>query len=164
AEFAYNNKQHSATKHTPFYLIYGRHPNITFNYRKSNVEEANKYLKEIKIVQANAKEAIEKSQEQMKKYTDKHRGNLPELKEGDFVLLDSKNLNLAVPTRKLANRYIEPFEIEKQIGVVNYKLKLLEGMNIHPVFYSGLLIPYKEKEYPGRQVYTNLDPELINKE
>ncbi|EJC97333.1 uncharacterized protein FOMMEDRAFT_100036 [Fomitiporia mediterranea MF3/22] len=37
-------------------------------------------------------------------------------------------------------------------------------MNIHPVFYSGLLIPYKEKEYPGRQVHTNPDPELINKE
>ncbi|EJC97340.1 uncharacterized protein FOMMEDRAFT_100010, partial [Fomitiporia mediterranea MF3/22] len=155
---------HSTTKHTPFYLIYGRHSNMTFNYRKSNVEEADKYLKEIKIVQANAKEVIEKSQEQMKKYTNKHRGNLPELKEGDFVLLDSKNLNLVVLTRKLANRYIGLFEIEKQIGVVNYKLKLPEGINIYPVFYSGLIIPYKEKEYLGRQVYTNLDPELINKE
>ncbi|KXN86673.1 hypothetical protein AN958_09811, partial [Leucoagaricus sp. SymC.cos] len=26
AEFHYNDKQHSATHHSPFYLNYGRHP------------------------------------------------------------------------------------------------------------------------------------------
>ena len=100
----------------------------------------------------------------MKEYADKHRTRLPELKVGDEVLLDSRNLNLQIPTRKLADRNIGPFKIVKQHGPVNYELELPDTMKIHPVFHSGLLIPFKKQDYPGRKSLNRPDPEVIDGE
>ena len=36
-----------------------------------------------------------------------------------------------------------PFTITKQISPVTYQLQLPAHMNIHPVFYVDLLMPYK---------------------
>ena len=83
---------------------------------------------------------------------------------GDKVLLDGRNLNLKVPTRKLSDRNFGPFKIVKQHGPVNYELQLPESWKIHPVFHSGLLIPYKEGDYPGRQKINRPDPEVIDGE
>jgi hypothetical protein len=100
----------------------------------------------------------------MKTYADKHRGQLPNFKEGDMVLLDARNLNLQVPTKKLTDKNVGPFKIIKQHGPVNYELELPETMRIHPVFHSGLLILYKEKDYPGRVSLDRPDPEVQNEE
>ena len=100
----------------------------------------------------------------MKHYSDKHRGKMPDYQPGQKVMLDARNLTLLTPSRKLSIKNVGPFEIEEKIGQVNYRLKLLPNLRIHPVFYTGLLIPYREQDYLGRQNITNPQPQIIDRE
>ena len=57
-----------------------------------------------------------------------------------------------------------PFEIINKYGKYNYKLKLPLHMQIHPVFYIGDLMEYKQKDYPTREKLDRPTPEIINEE
>ena len=41
-------------------------------------------------------------------------------------------------------KYNGPFEVVMKIGVVSYKLKLLERLKLHPSFHVSFLKPYHE--------------------
>ena len=68
----------------------------------------------------------------------------PTLKEGGKVYLVRKNIKTKRPSDKLDNRKLGPFRIDKVVRPVNYRLKLLKTMNIHPVFHISLLEPAPE--------------------
>ena len=71
-EFAYNNKIHIATKILPFKVDYGQNPRMRFEgRRKGKYEVAGKFVEKIKKIQEEAKAALGKAQEEMKKFTDK---------------------------------------------------------------------------------------------
>ena len=55
--------------------------------------------------------------------------------------MSRQNLKTKRLCRKLDNLQVGPFEILEEIGKVNYKLKLPQGMRIHPVFHKKLLEP-----------------------
>jgi len=54
------------------------------------------------------------------------------------VYLLRKNIKTQRPSNKLDFKKIKPFKIEEQIRKVNYKLRLSENMQIHPVFYVSV--------------------------
>ena len=164
AQFAHNNRRHSATGESPFYLNFGRHPRVEFAPKQSDTEKATDYTEQLKKIHENAREALEKAREQMKHYEDKHRGQEPDLKVGDRVLLRAENINLLVPTRKLAMRNLGPYEIVEKLGPLNYRLKLPAGLKVYSVFYAGLLKKYETKEYPGRKMETRPAPIIIGDE
>ena len=96
---------------------------------------------------ADAKRCLQAAQQRMKQYADRSRREVF-FAEGDQVLLSTKNLALhkkgdRTSTPKLFPKYIGPFQIEKRVGQVAYKLILAEGMRIHPVFHVSLLKPYR---------------------
>ena len=66
--------------------------------------------------------------------------------KGTWVLLSTKNLTLARPHRKLAERFIGPFQITDLIGNQAYKLELPPQIRVHPVFHVSLLEPYQARE------------------
>jgi len=71
-EFAYNNKIHIATKILPFKVNYGQNPRMRFEgRRKGKYEVAGKFVEKIKKIQEEAKAALGKAQEEMKKFIDK---------------------------------------------------------------------------------------------
>jgi len=71
AEFAYNNKAHSSTKVSPFKVNNSQNPRMGFELRKKGkFEGAEKFAKRMKEVQEEAKAALGKMQEDMRRYAD----------------------------------------------------------------------------------------------
>ena len=74
AEFAVNNKTHTATKVLPFMANYGRELRIGGDIRKKGkVESATEFVEKIKKIHKKAGTALRKMQEKMKQYTDRSR-------------------------------------------------------------------------------------------
>jgi len=120
AEFAYNNKAHSSTKTSPFKTNYGQDPRMGFEVRKKEkYEGAEKFVVKIKEIQEEAKAALEKAQEEMKKYADRKRAEVDEYKVGDLVMLSTKDLKYQMTgrrTEKLTERFVGPYKIKKIIS------------------------------------------------
>jgi len=93
AEFAYNNKVNTSTKVLPFRANSGRDLRIGFEMRKQGRSEgAKKFAERMKRIQEEAQTALKKTQEEMKKQTDRKREEAEEYQVGDLVLLSTKDL------------------------------------------------------------------------
>ena len=74
AEFAVNNKIHTATKVSPFMANYGKELRMGGDIRrKGKVENAMEFVQRMKKIQEEAEAALRKTQEEMKKYADRGR-------------------------------------------------------------------------------------------
>ena len=68
AEFAFNNKVHTATKTLPFQVNYGREPRMGFDIRKKGKnEKVEEFVREMKERHEEVRAALVKSQEEMKR-------------------------------------------------------------------------------------------------
>ena len=93
AEFAYNNKIHTATKTLPFKVNYSQDLRMEFEgRRKGKYEAVGKFMEKIKKIQEEAKAVLGKAQEEMKKFANRRRREEEEYSVGDLVLLSMKDL------------------------------------------------------------------------
>ena len=93
AEFAVNNKVHIATKVLSFIANYGRELRMGGNIRKKGkVESTMEFVERIKKVHEEARVALKKVQEDMKKQTDRERKEMEDWKKRDRVMLSTKDL------------------------------------------------------------------------
>ena len=120
AEFAYNNQAHESTKHSPFFLEYGRHPRagptLTKEFDSVTLDDV---MRDRQEAQEHAKAALTLAAERMKWYYDEKVQSVP-FKVGDKVLLNLKDYQT---TRRALNaRYEGPFEIIEQLSPVTFKL------------------------------------------
>jgi len=147
AEFAVNNKVHTATKVSPFMANYGREMRMDGDIRKKGkVEKAGEFAKRMKRIHEEAGAALKKAQEDMKRQADRGRKETEDWKKGDRVLLSTKDLVFKErPARKLVDRYIGPYTIEEVISTNAVKLRLPTSMRIHPVVNVSRIVRYKEQ-------------------
>ena len=75
-------------------------------------------------IHAAAKCSLEKVANQMKAQYDKKKHPTVEYKVGDKVWLDTTNLHLPHPKKKLADKRTGPFEIIDKKGTSAYTLRL----------------------------------------
>ena len=76
---------------------------------------------------------------QAKSYNSKH---LPrQYNVGDYVYLNSKNIDLTRPSKKLDWKFYEPYMIRDIVGKQAYCLNLPPAIKIHNVFHVSLLEP-----------------------
>src|ERR1700730_6277719 len=65
-----------------------------------------------------------------------------EYSKGDLVWLDTRNLKMDCPSKKLDNKRAGPFTIEEKVGPAGYRLKLPQAWRIYRVFHELLLTLY----------------------
>jgi len=137
AEFAYNNKAHLSIKTSPFKANYRQDPRMGFEVRKKEkYKGAEKFVVKMKEIQEEAKAALGKAQEEMKKYADRKRAEVDEYKVGDLVMLSTKDLKYQMTgrrTEKLMERFVGPYRIKKIILSNAVELELPSTVKIHSV-------------------------------
>ena len=147
AEFVVNNKVHSAMKMSPFMVNYGRELRMGRDIRKKEkVEKATEFIERMKKIQEEAGVALKKAQEEMKRQADRERKENKDWKKGNKVMLSTKDLVFKErPARKLVERYVRPYEIEKVVSTNAVKLQLPSSMRIYLVVNMSQVVRYKEQ-------------------
>jgi len=94
AEFQHNNHIHSTTQQLLFLLDTERLLHIGFELQQnpSGLETVNKFTERIRTAIDEAKSAIHKAQDDMKRYYDQQRTPAPVFKPGDKVFLDASDI------------------------------------------------------------------------
>src|ERR1700726_2275745 len=73
-----------------------------------------------------------------------------EYSKGDLVWLDTQNLKMDHPSKKLDNKHAGPFMIKEKVEPAGYWLKLPWAWRIHQVFNELLLTPYLPPSFPSQ--------------
>ena len=165
AEFSYNNKVHTATKQTPFYVETGKHPRMGFEPIKGQrVEAAEDFAKRMKKVHEETTSALKKAADDMKRYADQRRSNAPEYKKGDMVWLEADNIKQNRPAKKLSDKRLGPYKITKVINPNAYELQLPKSFKIHNRFNVSKLRPYLPSTIPNQRPLPPLPVEVDGEE
>jgi hypothetical protein len=146
AEFAINDAHHEGLGNTPFMLNYGQHPRKpgTHEGMQSKSVAAADFVQRMHDMVKQARSCLANAQQRQKSYADKGAVSLV-FKEGDKVLLSTKNLTLKGPTsRKLWPKWLGPFAVSRAVGSVSYALDLPCTMKVHNVFHVSLLKAYRD--------------------
>ena len=149
AEFAFNNKVHTATKMSPFQANYGREPRIGFDIRKKGKnEKTEEFVKEIKKRHEKARAVLVKLQEEMKRQANRSRKEAEEYRVGNKVLISRKNFSMKLMkrvTKKLIEKFIGPYVVKKVVLENMVELELLASLRIHPVVNVRKIVKYREQ-------------------
>ncbi|SJL19037.1 uncharacterized protein ARMOST_22644 [Armillaria ostoyae] len=167
AAFQHNNRIHSATGKSPFFVNFGRNPRIapdTHTHAALRTPASEEFKATMKLIHDETKAALTKAAEQMKNQYDKKKKVAITYQPGDKVWLDTTNLHLARPKKKLDDKRVGPFTILEKRGLSAYKLKLPLAWKIYPVFNETLLTQYVPPTFPNQQRDPPPPPDLIDNE
>jgi len=120
-------------------LNFGRHPWKEDLMVQMEILQVEEFVKELQKSWGQAMNTMKEAQKKMKKQFDKKRRNTQELKVGNNMWLESKNVHLNRPSKKLDNKRYGLFRISKDIGSGAFELELPEGWMIYNVFNEDLL-------------------------
>jgi len=104
--------------------------------KKGKYEGAEKFVVKMKEIQEEAKAALGKAQEDMKKYANRKRSKVDKYKVGDLVMLSTKDLKYQMVgrrTEKLMKRFVGPYKVQKIVSSNAVKLELPSTVKIHLV-------------------------------
>jgi len=149
AEFAFNNKVHTATKISPFQVNYGKEPRMGFDIRKKGKnEKAEEFAREMKERHEEARVALVRSQEEMKRQADRSRKETEEYRVGDKVLISTKDFSMELmkrATKKLMEKFIGPYVVRKIVSENTVELELPASLRIHLVVNVRRIVKYREQ-------------------
>jgi len=131
----------------------------------SDLETVNEFTERMRMAIEEAKSAICKVQEDMKRYYDRRRTPALVFNPDDKVFLDASDIQTTRPLQKLSYRWLGPFVVERRIGPIAYRLKLPYQMKqLHPVFNIVKLTPAPDDPITGHKTEDHLPPIVIDGE
>jgi len=149
AEFAFNNKVHTATKSSPFQVNYRREPRIGFDIRKKRKnKKAKEFAREIKERHEKVRAALVKFQKEMKRQVDRSRKEAEEYRVGNKVLISMKDFSMKLmkgATKKLTEKFIGPYVVKKIVLENAVELELPASLRIHLVVNVRRIVKYREQ-------------------
>jgi len=104
--------------------------------KKGKYMGAEKFVEKMKKIQEEAKVALGKAQEDIRKYADRKRSDIDEYKVGDLVMLSTKDLKYQMigrRTEKLMERFVGSYKIKEIVSLNVVKLELPSTVKIHLV-------------------------------
>ncbi|KAL5533015.1 hypothetical protein ACEPAF_4789 [Sanghuangporus sanghuang] len=166
AEFAYNNREHSATKLSPFFVNTGMHPlDFTGVGTASSNLSAEEFAKHVKEVHELAQGNLTQANEDMKRFYDRHAGKSITYEAGQKVFLDGRNIKTIRPTKKMDDKWFGPFEVVEKVGASAYRLKLPKTWKkVHPVFNEILLKPAVQPSFESQKKPPPPPPVIIDEQ
>ena len=124
-------------------------PHMGFKMRKKEkFEKVKEFTTRMKEVHKEAEAVLKKSQEEMKKYTDRRRSEVEEYWVGYWVLLSTKDLKYQMKGRwseKLTECFIGPYQVKGIISTNTIELDLPSTIKIYPVVNISRVQRYKDK-------------------
>lgn len=165
AEFAYMNSQHASIGTTPFFLMYGYHPEIRWELEDNSLEgrvpTANERIKMLQIARDDATERLRSARDsQTKQYNKTYKPQ--SYRVGELVMLSTKNLKQKRPSKKLSHKFVGPFKIIDKVGAQAYRLLLPQIYRIHNTFHVSLLELYHLRDCGAASEDFMQAPELID--
>ena len=131
---------------SPFQADSGQDPRIGFELRKKGkYKSAEKFVEKIREVQGEAKAALAKAQEDMKKYADRKRADAIEYRVEDLVLLSTKDLKWQMAGRqseKLTAQFVGPYKVKRIVSANAIELEIPSTIKIHPVVNGSRIRKY----------------------
>ena len=148
AEFAFNNKVHTVTKTSPFQVNYGRELRMGFDIRKKEKnKKAEEFVREMKERHEEARAALVKLQEEIKRQADRSRKEVEEYRVDDKVLISTKDFSTELmkrATKKLMEKFIGLYVVRKIMLENVVELELLVLLRIHLVVNVRRIVKYRE--------------------
>ncbi len=154
AEFALNNHRSSTTRFTPFYMVYGRHPNtpITLTNKVVAVRDdstplsVDAFIRNWHMDLQTAKASMETAQQRQQRYANLHRRDI-HFEPGDYVYIDAHDINIRTKAKKFKQRWIGPHKVTHRTGAVTYRIQLPPNLKrIHPIFHVSKLKAHKTSD------------------
>ena len=147
AEFSYNNSVSTATKMTPFSVVYGQHPrgswpDVRIESPRSPASAV--FANLMKSVHEECRKNLQHTADAMGKYYDRKRLDATDVfKVGDKVMLNGRNLKTRRPSKKLDHKLFGPFKISAMVGTNAAKLDLSAhpSLKVHNTFNVSDLEP-----------------------
>jgi len=131
----------------------------------SNLETVNEFTERMRMAIEEAKSAIHKAQDDMKRYYDCRRTPAPVFNPGNKVFLDVSDIQTTRPSQKLSHQRLGPFVVERRIGPMAYRLKLPHWIKqLHPVFNVVKLTLALDDPIPGWKLTDHPPPIIIDGE
>lgn len=158
-EFAFNNREHSAMKYSPFFLMYRSHPKgLPTAYAYFKVPAVNKWLQIREKAHKEAQSALKYATAQMARRLNQ---NFSPFHKGQKVWLEMTHHEDGYLFRNLAPKRHRPFKIQKVFSKLIYKLALPSNTKIYPVVHASLLTPYHETAQHGRN-FLEPPPDIVD--
>ena len=149
AEFAFNNKVHTAIKTSLFQVNYGREPRMGFDIRKKEKnEKAEEFARKMKERHEKARAVLVKSQDEMKKQADRNRKETEEYRIGDKILISIKDFLMELMKRaikKLIEKFIGLYVVRKIVSENGVELKLPALLKIYLVVNVRRIVKYRKQ-------------------
>ncbi|XP_073780218.1 uncharacterized protein [Danio rerio] len=142
AEYAQNFLRKAATGLTPFQCVLGFQPLLfPWSGETTDLPAVDTWFKRSEEVWNAAHTHLSHAIRRFKEQADRHRRLGPTYSPGQWVWLSARDLRLRLPCKKLSPRYVGPFQIERQISPVSFRLTLPNHYRIFPTFHVSLLKP-----------------------
>ena len=113
--------------------------------KKERYKRAEKFVEKMKEIQGEAKAALVKAQEDIRKYADRKQLDTVEYKVGNLVLLSTKDLKWQMveqQSKKLTEQFVGPCRVKAIISSNAVELDLPTTVKIYPVVNISRICKY----------------------
>ena len=165
AEFVYNSPKSVTTGISPFQTKYEMLPRQSWEplTKTPYINPESQVLENVwKGIWKCLRENILKAQVRIARWYDLKRGKQPQLKVGDLVIGNKRNMSTRRPSNKLDYKKVGSFPINKVVGKWAFCVQLPEGSQAHPTFHVQLSELYRVSRQESR-IKTPLTLEPIDR-